>query len=276
MVNLFNKPYREFEKPGDRLIALLSFGLFIFLFLFLFKPFGMDRLEPVQQALISFGFGLVTTFMLVVYKYLIEPAVFYKNRTFGMSIIWDFVITVSIGIANFFYITLVLNQVFELRYLLGSIWTAILVGSIPVTIKYIITYNRMYRIALKEAAIHPEEMVWEQEVIIRAGNPKNEFKSNPRHIIYLCSNDNYVTIVTINKNNINKTTIRGTLKAAENELRKNSLFIRCHKCYLVNVDFVKGARGNNQNMVIRLLPDGTEIPVSRSRAGIFREKIRKN
>jgi DNA-binding LytR/AlgR family response regulator len=41
------------------------------------------------------------------------------------------------------------------------------------------------------------------------------------------------------------------------------------------MEFVEWARGNNQNMVIRL-SDGKEIPVSRSKAGLFREKIRKN
>ena len=87
-----------------------------------------------------------------------------------------------------------------------AIWTAILVGIIPVTISYIISFNRIYRTALKDAAITPEEVLWESEVIIRGGNPKNEYKINPKSIVYLCSNDNYVTIVTIKGDNSNQDT----------------------------------------------------------------------
>ncbi|MCX6253875.1 MAG: LytTR family DNA-binding domain-containing protein, partial [Bacteroidia bacterium] len=161
------------------------------------------------------------------------------------------------------------------KYLLFSVWTAILVGSIPVTISYIVTFNKIYKTALKEAAIPPEEILWESEVIIRAGNPKNEFKFNPKNIVYLCSNDNYVTIVTIKGDAQNKTTIRGTLKSAETELRKNSRFLRCHKCYIVNLDFVDRVTGHNQNMKIRLLPGLTEIPVSRSKADLVNKKTKK-
>ena len=153
-------------------------------------------------------------------------------------------------------------------------WTAILVGSIPVTVSYIIRINRIYKSALEKAAITPEEILWENEVIIRAGNPKNEFRCNPKIIIYLCSNDNYVTIVTVKGDVQNKTTIRGTLKSAETELRKNSRFLRCHKCYIVNLDFVEKVTGHNQNMIIRLKPSGNEIPVSRLKADSIQKKIK--
>jgi hypothetical protein len=242
------------------------FGLFIFLFLFLFKPFGFYQLETIRQFFISLGFGLITFFVLVVFKYLIEPVLIGENWTIGKNILWDILIASSIGAANYFYMCIIFEMHFNILYLLYGIWTAILVGSIPVTVSYFLNYNRMYKNALKEAAI-PEEMItWEEEVIITAGYSRNDFRANPRNIIYLCSNDNYVTIVTIRDNVQNKTTIRGTLKSAEEELRKNSRFIRCHKCYIVNLDYVEKVTGNNQNMKIKLTPSGTEIPVARSKS----------
>jgi DNA-binding LytR/AlgR family response regulator len=95
--------------------------------------------------------------------------------------------------------------------------------------------------------------------------------TNPKNIIYLCSSDNYVTIATVKGDVQKKTTIKGTLKSAESELRKNSRFLRCHKCYIVNLDFVEKVSGNNQNMIIKLSPSGTEIPVSRSKADSIQE-----
>lgn len=276
MVNPFKKPYKEVEKSRDKVVSIFVFGLFIFLFLFFFKPFGLAQLKPAQQVFLTLGFGLVTTFMLFIFKYLLEPVVTKGTWTLGKSILWDILIASSIGVANYFYISIIFPQIFVFKYLLFSIWTAILVGSIPVTISYIVTFNRIYKTALKKAAIPPEEILWESEVIIRAGNSKNELKYNPKNIIYLCSNDNYVTIVTNKGDAQNKTTIRGTLKSAESELRKNNRFLRCHKCYIVNLDFVDRVTGHNQNMKIRLLPAGTEIPVSRSKADLVTKRTKKS
>lgn len=266
MTNLFRRPYRRTDTPGKKIPFILIFGLFIFLFLFLFRPFGLAELDNGTLFLVCLGFGLVTTLVLIIFTYLIEPVVIRDNWTFGKNIVWDIVIASSIGIANYFYVTTIFSHIFMFKYFLFAIWTALLVGAIPVTISYIYTFNRMYKNALKDAAIVPSEVIWESEVVIRGGNPKNEFKFNPRNIVYLCSNDNYVTIVAISGETLTRTHIRGTLKAVEWELKKNSGFFRCHKCYLVNEEFADRVTGNAQNMKIKLKTQGIEIPVSRSKA----------
>ncbi|MCX6300813.1 MAG: LytTR family DNA-binding domain-containing protein [Bacteroidia bacterium] len=275
MLNPFRQPYKEVATIKNRVISILIFGLFIFLFLFLFKPFGMAQLESIHQFLLSIGFGFITTFILLIYNFLIARVIKDRNWTLGKNILWDLFIAASIGAANYVFISAVFNIGFVFKYFLFSVWTGILVGSIPITISYFIVYNKMYRNALREASIPEENITWEEEVVITAGNTKNDFRVNPRHIIYMCSNDNYVTIVT-NKNNItNKTTIRGTLKSAEYELRKNNRFIRCHKCYLVNLDFVDKVTGPNQNMKISLSVADMEIPVARSRAEEVSRRVEK-
>jgi DNA-binding LytR/AlgR family response regulator len=276
MINPFKKPFKELDVSRGKFVSILIFGLFIFLFLFLFKPFGITQLKPVQQLFVTFGFGLVTSFMLIIFKYLIEPLVPKVNWTLGKSILFNLLIAVSIGVANYFYICIIFPQTVLLKYLFSFILSAILVGIIPVTVSYMVTFNRIYKTALLNAAIKPEEIFWENEVIIKAGNPKNELKCDPKNIIYLCSNDNYVTIVTIKGNLQQKTTLRGTLKSVESELRKNSRFLRCHKCYIVNLDYVERITGNNQSMLIRLLPQGIEIPVSRAKADLVTKLTKKS
>jgi hypothetical protein len=232
----------------------------------------MAQLKTDYQLFVSLGFGLVTIFVLSIFKFLIEPVVVRGNWTLGKSLLWGLFITSSIGIANYFYVNIIFSQIFVFKYFLFAIWTAILVGIIPVSVGYIISFNRIYRNALKDASIRPEEVLWESEVIIRAGNPKNELKINPKSIVYLCSNDNYVTIVTIDGEILTKRHLRGTLKAAESELRKNTSFFRCHKCFIINAEYADRVTGNVQNMKIRLKKQGLEIPVSRSKAA---EVIRK-
>jgi hypothetical protein len=274
MENPFRKPYSRIETPREKLVFILVFGLFIFLFLFLFKPFGLAQLKTSYQFFVSFGFGLVTMFMLSIFKYLLEPLVVKKNWTLGKSLLWGLLIASSIGVANYFYVQIIFSQVFIFKYFLFAIWTAILVGIIPVTIGYIVSFNRLYRDALKEASIPLDDIFWESEVIIRGGNPKNEFKFNPRSIVYLCSNDNYITVFTIKGETLSRTHLRGTLKAAESELRKNTSFFRCHKCYIVNSEYADRVSGNNQNMRIKLKTQGLEIPVSRSKAAAVLSRFR--
>ena len=274
MENPFKKPFNRVETTGEKTIFILAFGFFIFLFLFIFKPFGMAQLKSGSQLFVSLGFGLVTTFMLAIFKYLLEPIVIREKWTFGKNILWALLIASSIGVANYFYVSILFPQIFIFKYLLYAIWTAILVAIIPVTIGYIISFNRLYKTALREAAILPEEILWESEVTIRGGNPKNQCKLNPKSIVYLCSNDNYITIATIKGEILTKTHIRGTLKAAESELKRNTSFFRCHKCFIVNAEYADHVTGNIQNMKIMLKPLGIEIPVSRSKAAEATRKFR--
>lgn len=267
-------PYGKIESSKEKMVFILLFGLFIFLFLFLFKPFGMDRLESLSQLLLCAGFGLITIFVLIIFKFLIEPAVIKNRLSFLQGILWNILIASTIGVANYFLISVVIYHVFVFKYFLIAIWTAILVGIIPVTITYFVAYNKLYREALKGAAIAPDEIFWENEVTIRAGNPKNDLKLNPRSIVYLCSNDNYVTVVSAKGETVTKTHLRGTLKAAESELGKNRSFIRCHKCYIVNSEYADHLTGNIQNLRIRLKIPGLEIPVSRSKAPEIVRKFR--
>lgn len=274
MTNIFNRPFNAVEPSKGKFVSILLFGLFIFLFLFIFKPFGFHQIKSDQQLLISFGFGLVTTFMLIIFKFLLEPVVTKGNWTLGKNILWDITIASSIGIANYIYITLIFHQDFVIKYMFLGIYSAILVGITPVTISYIVRMNRIYKTALEQAAIIPKEILWESEVTVRGGNPKNEFKFNPRSIVYLCSNDNYITIVTIKGETLTRSHVRGTLKAAESELRKNTSFFRCHKCFIVNCEYVDHISGNIQNMKLKLKPQGLEIPISRSKAADAVRKLR--
>jgi LytTr DNA-binding domain len=274
MINLLRKPYNPIESKKEKFFFTLAFGSFIFLFLFLFKPFGLAQINNQSLFFITLGFGLVTISVMSVFKFIFEPLVIKDKWTFGKSILWGMLLATCIGIANYLYISILFPHLFSFKYILLAIWTAILVGIIPASIGYILSVNKLYKTALREASIVPDELSWESEVVIRGGNPKNESKFNPRNIVFLSSNDNYITVVTIEGDSISKSHLRGTLKGAESELRKNTSFFRCHKCYIVNTEFTDHVTGNAQNMKIKLKIKGPEIPVSRSKAAEAIKRIR--
>jgi hypothetical protein len=269
MANPFTQPYRENGTRKGKVFSIIAFGLFIFLFLFIFRPFGLYQVETLKTLFVTLGFGAITSFMLIIFKFVIEPLLANMRWTLGKHILWDMAIASGIGIANYIYISIIFHVPLTVKYMLYSVWTAWLVGFIPVTISYMIYNNRQYRNALKEAAIPEEKIFWDDEVLLTAGNEKNEMRVNPREILYICSNDNYVTVVNVREGIISKITIRGTLKSVEEELRRNTRFIRCHKCYIINLDYIERISGHSQNMKVKLLHCDDIIPVSRAKAGLL-------
>ncbi len=73
MAGFLKRLYRETGTPKERIIYILIFGLFIFLFLFLFRPFGLGNLETLTLLAVTMGFGILTTFVIFLFKYLIDP-----------------------------------------------------------------------------------------------------------------------------------------------------------------------------------------------------------
>jgi len=281
MFDFLKQPYKYHASKKEKWLTIPIMGLFIFLFLFLFKPFGMAQLKTSFQFFVSLGYGFVTSFVVFIFSFLFSKFINENKWTFGKNIIWEFCLISSIGIANFFFYIFVFSNNFEFhftpiyfKYLLYSIWGALLVGVIPVTINYMLYFNKKYKKALSDASISVEEITWEDEVVIRAGNPKNNYTFNPKSIVYISSNDNYISVAIHKGESISKTHIRGTLKAVELELIKNNQFVRCHKCFIVNLQFIDRAIGNAQNMKLIVNQSDIEIPVSRSSVPTILERIK--
>ncbi|HVN57434.1 MAG TPA: LytTR family DNA-binding domain-containing protein [Bacteroidales bacterium] len=275
MENILKRPFRATGSGGKKFLSILAFGLFIFLFLFLFKPFGISDAPFLNQLLITFGYGLITFFVLLIFKFLLEPIIAVRKWTLGKEMLWDLLMAVSIGVVNYFYSSLILNLHISFTSCLYFIWTAILVGSIPVTIYLILEYKNLYHVPVALPDIGAAVAGQEPEIIITAGVSSNNVRTRPGQIVYICSNDNYVTIVTIGESQPLKTTIRGTLKKVEEELHRKGSFIRCHKCYIVNLQYVDSCSGNSQNLRLKLKAPGCEIPVARSKASFVIKAVNK-
>lgn len=285
MFAYLKQPYQDQSTIAGKFRIVFLVGVFIFLFLFLFKPFGFGHLSLVKLLLISLGYGLITSFVVFVFAFLLDPVVTKrKNWTIGKNILWDIVMVSSIGIANFIFFVVVFlgdlklqNLGLYVKYLLFSVWSALLIGAIPATITYLLYFNKRNREILErlsQSAEVPE--LWEERVDIKAGNQRNSYSFNPRNIVYISSNDNYVCVVALKGDSLQKTHIRGTLKAIEKELEGNNQFIRCHKCYIVNAKFIDRVVGNAQSMRLILSVQGIGIPVSRSSASNVAKRFRGN
>ena len=75
--------------------------------------------------------------------------------------------------------------------------------------------------------------------IINFFDEKNELQLSLRldHIYFIESAENYVNIYYRNKENTERFTLRSSLKKQQEKLEKFG-FIRCHRSYLVNLNFI--------------------------------------
>lgn len=278
----FNQPYKTQSSKKWKWSVVGYTGLFIFIFLYVLKPSSyIYEQEPFFQFLLSLGFGIIVSFILFIFRFIIEPKIISDKWTLGKSILWGLFISAFIGIASYFYIVILFESNFSVQYLsiyikyfFLSIFTAILIGSVPITIHHLVNYIVKYKKELKKAGLlNDEEAFWEDDVVIKAGNEANNFIFDPRKIVYISSDDNYISVFSIEGEVLKKALIRGTLKAVENDLKGNNLFLRCHKSYIVNMAYFNQVIGHSQNMKLKSGELKVEIPVSRAKSKLISEKI---
>ncbi|MFW5754047.1 MAG: LytR/AlgR family response regulator transcription factor, partial [Marinilabiliaceae bacterium] len=85
----------------------------------------------------------------------------------------------------------------------------------------------------------------------------------PDDLLYLESSDNYVSVKYLRNEKLRSVLIRNTLKNYEKEF-ENSILLRCHRSFLVNIKRVSMVRKKGYKMDLILDSPGNEIiPVSR-------------
>ena len=127
-----------------------------------------------------------------------------------------------------------------------------------------------------EVAAHshaPAPQTTQVAIALSTGNSALELK--PDSLRYAEAMQNYVTLVFVQNNELQKEVVRSTIASIEAQFA-NSSIIRCHRSYLVNVDAIEQVSGNAQGLKLQLhdVP-GQEIPVSRSRIATVRALLKK-
>ncbi|MCC0645532.1 MULTISPECIES: LytR/AlgR family response regulator transcription factor [unclassified Clostridioides] len=96
-------------------------------------------------------------------------------------------------------------------------------------------------------------------------NKSNTYKINSNEIVYIEVQKKEMLIHTINKS----FNVCYSLEKIEKDLNQDK-FIRCHKSFLVNLNYVENIKPN-----IAVLENGEEVPVSRYRYKDVKEKFLK-
>lgn len=256
----------------EKLKLFLGISIGVFLFILFFQPFQPDWPDFENRLLFVAGFGVII-FLVLILVWLILPWI--KNNQDGsirslLSFYLSGLIIFALSSVAFaFYLRYVGNV--ELSFYL--VIKIILICLAP---PVIVRLNE----ARMELQQQNEELLSERiENRVRIGkledsllNKSIEFNSENGSetmtltvatIAFIKSADNYVEIVYRQGDAFKRSLIRNTMKNIELQLKDYSVFIRCHRAWIVNRLHIEKLTRRNNNHWITIRGYQEQIPVSR-------------
>lgn len=278
--NKLKQPYLIKDSVVDKLKMSLVYGAFVALFLLSFQPFGLNSLESklVEICLI---YGAITTAVIIILNIIIAPLFprHFDEQSWntGREISWTIVNILSIGLANAVYTSYLNDNSLSLKYIFLFEFYTFLVSILPIT--FIIVYNeskssRRYNELSQDinqkltAHTNPTSTIK-----IESQNQNEELMINSSDLLFIKAADNYIEVYHLESDEVRNSMLRNTLKSVEEIFTNNENIIRCHKSYLVNLQYVNNVSGNAQGYKLHLDFTDIPIPVSRKLNDFVKEKL---
>jgi hypothetical protein len=277
MWQLLNQPYPCEDPVRRRWAKAFWIGFFVGLFLLIFQPFGLDSWVTPNKTAKILGFGLISFLMTAGLSLLLPvflPKLFTNERwTVGREILWITAHITLIGLVNYFYINWLIANAIHGIQLFGMIIVTFLIGIFPSAGSVLVTYIvklKKYQQAAREIPVreHHAENPGEEPaqpvlITLTAENEKETLSFPPADLLYIESSDNYSTVVYLKNNQPVKTMLRSSLSRLETQVTGNTVLVRCHRSYIINLEKVEKVTGNAQGYKLHLHDGSIQIPVAR-------------
>lgn len=278
MFNFLNKPYpfNDDLKYNSKLIFFISIG--VLGFLYLFQPLDVSLMEDKEKLYVVLGLAAIT-FLSLSLNLLILPSLFpdiFINRIWNIKkeILWNLWILSTITVGYYLYYKLL--GIFEIDYrmVLGLIVIAI----IPITGLIIVNRNRMLRSNLKLAERINKKLEENRSIDDRLVHFKSEYAKDNLSIkvsllVLIRAANNYIEVFWKEKKGINNQMIRTSLKNAEELLEEHNFIFKCHRSYMVNINFIDKIEGSVQGYKIYFEGIDFPVPVSKNFAYKLKQLI---
>ena len=270
-------PY--YFNPTVKFKVKISFfhGLYIFLFLYIFRPFDVNIFQKIILEY-TLGVGIIAAIATFIVLYI--PALIFKEYfnedkwTIGRNLSLMF-IGVSIVGVFLWYFTKICSEVYLLPKinLLDFLLYTFLISLIPL-IFFIFLNEKKLRIRREKKVIEIKEIKKEKEsnfskvisknINIISDNGKENITFFIDDLVYVTSQGNYASFFIKKENDLKEKILRVTLNKIVTELKDHSNIIRCHKSYIVNIDYISDISGNARGYLLESEFIPIKIPVSRS------------
>jgi hypothetical protein len=259
--------------------GFLKSSIILIILLYVVGFFNPD--QNVFYYFSGFFFTLLLTFL---FNYFLNLIVISKLISSEKWCLWKEILRRLFFLAVYsFTIILYIDYSLNINFSKVDFWqfvtTCFIIGSIPIIIKIFITKNRFLKASLAETellqekiSLHQSEIKKLKEEIVIKSNIINEvFKIDVNDLLYLKSDQNYISIYYLKEGELKNHLLRISLVNALKQITAESIF-RCHRSYAVNINCIEKITGNAQSLKLALKQDCI-VPVSRSFIKEFKTKL---
>lgn len=281
MLKFLKKPYpfNDDLRVNAKIIFFISLGVLAFLLIFQpidFTTWARKEVVYLIAGLVASTF-LVLSISLIVFPSLF-PRIFYHNTwNIKKEILWNLWMLVAISGSDFLFYSQI-TGIFDISFL--DITKLLLLGILPVSVLITINQERLLRLHLSSAQQLNKQLL-ENKQHVNLIHFDSDYKNDTLVIkadllITIKSSDNYIEVYYKQGDSIKKQMIRSSLKKVEKLIEKSDFIVRCHRSYIVNINYINEVQGNPQGF--RLFLEGLDFPVFVSQKYLFefKNKIKRS
>ncbi|MBI9065953.1 MAG: LytTR family transcriptional regulator [Salinivirgaceae bacterium] len=278
MLEFLKKPYpfNDDLRRNAKMIFFISISIFVFLLLF--QPLEISSIQNREKFLLIVGLGVIT-FLALSLNLLILPSllpnIFLKKEWIvWKEIFWNLWTLFIISFGYFLsYKTLGILE-FDF-YMMVKL---ILIAFFPLTLLIVFNQNRLLRLHLKtanELNDRLKESKHDQDKLVHFDSEyqKDKLLLKARLLLFIRSADNYIEVFWKDGNKINRRLVRSTLAKAQELLIDYNFIFKCHRSFIVNINFIDKVEGNSQGYKLFFEDIDFEIPVSKIAVDELKKKV---
>lgn len=275
MWNVFNKPYpfNDDLKHNTKIIFFTSLG--VFAFLFLFQPFDISALPIKEKYYLMSGLAVVT-FLTLSFNLLIIPSLLPKkfssaNWNVKKEIFWNVWILFTI-LAGYFLLN---NSLGVMKFSFDLVIKLVLTAVVPISVLIVVNHNKMLRSHLKLAdelskKLKENKSIQDKIVYFNSDYQKDSLAIKISLLLLIRSANNYIEVFWKEGDTVKNQMVRCSMVYAEEILKEHKFIFKCHRSFMVNVNYIDKIEGNSQGY--RLFFDNIHFPIPVSKNSVIKLK----
>lgn len=252
---------------------LLIISCSIAFFFLIFKPFQLNFINFDNRILFVSGFGIIVFFVLLIVR-IVYPSLSY-NITYNQkrptlpSFTSGFIIWLLSSVLFSLYL-IYPGLVSITTYIVFKVTLICLVS--PLVLAF---HDKNVQLQLENEKLSIDKKIYQKQVEeyndehknisidLISSNNTEKISLLLKEVVFINSADNYVEIHYKEGESFKKKLLRNTLKNIELQIKPYPNFVRCHRKYIINSNYIEALNGNCNNHDLILKEYKETIPVSR-------------
>ncbi len=268
-------PYPFEHSYREKWNTIIITSIFLSIITILLQPFGFAAISRLQVS----GSYMLIAFFSLSFNYFSIPYFFpefFKEEKWSVKKAFFFLAYnfILIGFWNHIFNGLVIRNdpVFTASgyELMITVFRVLLIGSIASIFLILTRYNFLSRKHLQISQELNQQMQkqlshqsFSDEKIVHFNLENKPISVVCDNLVYISSEGNYVAFHLSQSKKGVPSLFRGRIKEIEEVLSEYPIFFRCHRSYIINLNYVESTAGNSQGLAVKLNSRTEKIPVAR-------------